>query len=254
MTTPRPTKQVADPREARIWAALEIETPIEHVTIDEASEPSHGGSAQVQMSEDDQGTSVWGTTRRAVNKRRCTWLFVILAVVSVTLGTVLRRTNSPSTHEARIDSLETFKSRLPAYSLNMAQANASSPQAKALAWLHNDSDYELYRLNQRYALGVLYYSTNIAKWSNARTWMSNTNECTWYTGSSYFGEICNESSRLSVLFVQGADLAGSIPRELELITDLRSLQFSDMLPGDVRRLQLSDSTLPRTVYSELYVS
>jgi hypothetical protein len=250
MTTPRPAKQVTDPREARIWAALELETPIQHVTIDEPSEPSHGGSAQVQISEDDDGASVWRITRRAVNKRRCTWLFVILAVVSVTLGTVLRQQDSRSPHEARIDSLETFKSRLPAYSLNMARANASSPQAKALAWLHNDSDYELYRLNQRYALGVLYYSTNIATW----TWMSDTNECTWYTGSSYFGEICNESSRLSVLFAQGADLAGATPRELELLTDLRRLQFSDMLPGDVRRLQFSDSTWPRTVYSELYVS
>jgi hypothetical protein len=243
MTSPRPAKQVADPREARIWAALEIETPIQHVTIDEASEPSHGVSAQVQISEDDDRASVWRVTRREVNERRCTWIFVILAVVSLTLGTVVRRTNSPSTHEARIDSLETFKSRLPAYSLNMAQANASSPQAKALAWLHNDSDYELYRLNQRYALGVLYYSTNIAEWSNARTWMTSTNECTWYTGSSFISEACNESSRLSVFFVQGGFyLAGSIPRELELLTDLRRLRC------------YSDAALSGSIYSELYVS
>jgi hypothetical protein len=170
MTTPQPAKQVADPREARIWAALELETPIQHVTIDEASEPPHDLSA-VQMSEDDDGASVWRITRRAVNKRKCTWLFVVLAVVSVTLGAVLRQQDSRTPHEARIDSLETFKSFLPAYSLNMAQTNASSPQAKALAWLQNDSDYELYRLNQRYALGVLYYSTNGESWINSRGWM-----------------------------------------------------------------------------------
>jgi hypothetical protein len=246
MTTPRPAKQVTDPREARIWAALELETPIQHVTIDEASEPVHGGSA-VQMSEDDDGASVWGITRRDVNKRKCTWLFVILAVVSVILGTVLRQKNSSSPHEERIDSLETFKGQLPAYSLNTALANASSPQAKALAWLHNDSDYELYRLNQRYALGVLYYSTNIANWSTGRTWMSNTNECTWYTGSSYIGEVCNESSRLSVLFFRSPDLEGSIPRELELLADLQSLDFSS-------EGLFSEGPFRGTIYSELYVS
>jgi hypothetical protein len=243
MAAPQPAKQVTDPREARIWAALELETPIEHVTIDEAGEPSHGGSARVRMSEGGGGASVWRNTRCEVNKRKCTWLFDILAVVSVTLGTILQQTNSSSPREVRIDSLETFKSRLPAYSLNMALSNASSPQAKALAWLQNDSDYELYRLNQRYALGVLYYSTNIANWSGARTWMTSTNECAWYTGSSYIGEICNESSRLSVLYVKSFDITGSIPREVELLTDLQKVElscFSESISG--------------SIYSELYVA
>jgi hypothetical protein len=238
MTTPRPAKQVADPREARIWAALEIETPIQHVTIDEASEPSHSVSAQVQTLEDKDG-SVWRRARREVGKRKCTWLFVILAVVSVTLGTVLPQKNSSSPHEARIDSLETFKSRLPAYSLNTAQTNASSPQAKALAWLQNDSDYELYRLNQRYALGVLYYSTNMGNWSGALSWMSDTNECTW--GPQ--GQICDESSRLLTLSFSEDDLVGLVPKELELLTDLQTLQFS----------RGGSDALSCPIYSEMYV-
>jgi hypothetical protein len=57
-----------------------------------------------------------------------------------------------------------FFSGLPAYSLDLAKSDADSPQAKALSWLQKDPKFNeykhVYRLYQRYALAVLYYSTN----------------------------------------------------------------------------------------------
>jgi hypothetical protein len=118
-----------------------------------------------------------------------------------------------------------FKSGLPPYSLEIAENDPSSPQAKALAWLQDDplfDEYELYRLNQRYALAVLYYSTEgESSWTNSSGWLSNLNECDWYTASS--SDICAEGSRLVALELEG--LAGSVPTELELIVDLESIVF-----------------------------
>jgi hypothetical protein len=79
-----------------------------------------------------------------------------------------------------------FMSGLPPYSLELAENVADSPQAKALAWIQNDplySEYELHRLNQRYALAVFYYSTNGDSSKNNSGWLSGASESTWYITS-----------------------------------------------------------------------
>jgi hypothetical protein len=130
---------------------------------------------------------------------------------------------------------EKFWFDLPPYSKEMA-SNASSPQARALDWLRNDPRYEvyqnLYRLNQRYALAVLYYSTNGASWYNSTGWLSNDTECSWYMDSYY---TCDESFRLSTLHLSYNALNGSIPTELELLTDLELLYLygSTQLSGTI---------------------
>jgi uncharacterized surface protein with fasciclin (FAS1) repeats len=97
MTAPQPAKQVADPSEARIWAALDLETPIQQVTFDEASEPSQSNGQQISDADVQRISGRDSIHPGEVNKRKYTWLlvcFVILVVVSVTLGTVLRQQNS----------------------------------------------------------------------------------------------------------------------------------------------------------------
>jgi hypothetical protein len=119
-----------------------------------------------------------------------------------------------------------FLAGLPAYSMDLAERDADSPQAKALTWLENDpqyNDYELYRLNQRYAMAVFYYSTNGASWDHSSRWMSDDDECTWYQYDDpglQDDNSCMEASRLSALSVNGNDLDGTIPTELELLADL----------------------------------
>jgi hypothetical protein len=244
-----PMAKTVDPSEARIWAALESETTIQQVTYDEANASAHGRQPGL-VSGRESGAyrqNLW--EKYEVVKRKYKWLtffVVILVAISVALGSILglNAKDSPSsapTSQPTFLSMDDFKRGLPAYSLKMAQINASSPQAKALAWLQSDNDYELYRLNQRYALGVLFYSTNIGKWSSSRSWMSKASECAWYTDSD--GPICDELSRLTALVLLNSDegFEGSIPRELGLLTDLKKLQFP--------RTRLS-----APIYSDLYVS
>jgi hypothetical protein len=277
MTTPEPAKTV-DPGEATIWAALGPETPVEQVTYDETDTPSPRLSNQQPSPViDEDGSSSSGRIQRRhsveqieVSKRKHRWLIVgcvVMVVASVTLGSLLglnakksnattsstkaptsRAATSPETEPSPAPSeqptflsMDEFMGGLPAYSLKAAQTNASSPQAKALAWLQNDSDYELYRLNQRYVLGVLYYSTNMQTLSSSQAWLSNASECAWYNYS--YTEICDESFRLSVLSVfesDFGDIRGSIPRELELLSDLKILDFD---PG----------SWSGSIYPELYV-
>jgi hypothetical protein len=199
-----------------------------------------------------------------------------LVVVSVTLGILLgpaqkkedpppavlrTSTSSPSQSPSFSPSspssavVAEFLSGLPAYSLDLAENDADSPQAKALAWLQQDPKFneykDSYRLYQRYALAVLYLSTNgTSSWDADRGWLSNDNECDWYTSDwfksdMYFSasvvDICGASSRLSGLHLVENGLDGSIPRELGLLSDLETMQ-------------LSDGTLTGTIPPELCVS
>jgi hypothetical protein len=148
-----------------------------------------------------------------------------------------RPTASPSTTSI----VDEFLNNLPAYSMNLAENDASSPQAKALTWLENDPQYNdykrVYRLNQRYAMAVLYYSTNGTYWSSNRGWLSDDNECTWY----HFNDpgtdddnSCVEASRLAFLDLFPNDLDGTIPTELELLTDLEYLTLrGNILSGKI---------------------
>jgi hypothetical protein len=132
-----------------------------------------------------------------------------------------------------------FLSGLPRYSLALAESDANSPQAQALAWLQDDPlyhEYELDRLYQRYALAVLYHSTSGESWYHSEKWLTNEDECTWYTHA--LDNICNDAHHLRYLFLHLNDLVGSIPTELELFTDLEYTSFGDV-------------NLTGTVYSEL---
>ena len=60
-----------------------------------------------------------------------------------------------------------------------------SPQDKALSWLMSDAETNacdgVEPVVQRYALALLYYSTNGSSWDNASGWLSSFSVCTaWY--------------------------------------------------------------------------
>jgi hypothetical protein len=163
-----------------------------------------------------------------------------------TLDPTARPTLPPTTSEPTAAAvMERFMNGLPRYSLELASANASSPQAKALAWLQNDTQYNEYqnvhRLNQRYALAVFYYSTNGDSWKNNSGWLSNASECTWYTTSisDEFSSdlICGTSTRLRDLFFSNEGLEGSLPTELELLSDLDFMSLHG--DGDLGKLSVA---------------
>jgi hypothetical protein len=164
---------------------------------------------------------------RVVNKW---WILVIVAllltIVATVLGVVLTDDD-----DYPIATVEEFKSGLPTYSLQLIESSSSSPQAKAFEWLKSDNRYPLYRLNQRYALAVLYFTTNGTSWVNSTGWLSSANECTWYMRAS--SDICNNAFRLSTLSLYNNGLDGSLPAELELLTKLYYMSLNGDLSGTI---------------------
>jgi hypothetical protein len=169
-------------------------------------------------------------------------------VAAVLLGVLLSKDGDPPVTSAPMYNMgDYWTSLLPDYSLELASTNSSSPQAKALAWLSNDSqffEYDNHRVQQRYALAVLYYSTNGEAWKNDMGWLSGEDECTWHSTVQpdtikTWGPICQAGSRFSVLDLSNNSLAGTMPSELELLSELRVMHLA-------QRVNLSV-----TVYPEL---
>jgi hypothetical protein len=164
-----------------------------------------------------------------------------LPTASPVAATPVPTTNRPTSLPTSPSVVDQFLSGLPAYSIDLASTNSGSPQAKALEWLKKDPRYDeylyAYRLNQRYALAVLYYSTNGDSWLNNTGWLSNDTECSWYS-SRYNDKICAEASRVSFLNLDSNRLDGTIPTELELLTDLEEMFFTEL-------------SLSGTIHSEL---
>jgi hypothetical protein len=136
--------------------------------------------------------------------------------------------------------VDQFISGLPSYSRQLAQSNSSSPQAKALTWIKNNSQFPLYRLNQRYALAVLYYATDGDSWDDKEGWLSEGSECDWS------GNYCSAALRLSEVIYSFVDMNGFLPSELEMLTDLETMVFF--------QVTTSDRELLGVIHSELYVS
>jgi hypothetical protein len=133
------------------------------------------------------------------------------------------------------DFAETY---IPPYSLKEAYADASSPQARALAWLNSSSvglGLEPSRLQQRYALAVFFFSMSGESWNHAGGWLVDPNECQWGAGSEHmFDEngtaiyvpTCTEENLYSTLYVSENGMAGTIPAELEMLSHLSTLWLS----------------------------
>jgi hypothetical protein len=189
-----------------------------------------------------------------VTKRRIlAAVIVVVLVVAVTVGVVLSKngdeskepmpsptlTESPTAAPSAASIVDQFLNGLPAYSVSLAENDTASPQANALRWLRDDPQYneyqDVHRLNQRYALAVLFYSTNGESWNNTDGWLSDDNECEWYAASwPSFDDVCGENSRLLVLSMFDNDLVGYLPTELEMLADLEKMYLTrDNLSGTI---------------------
>ncbi len=119
----------------------------------------------------------------------------------------------------------------------------SSPQYLALDWLANNVNYESFsddRLIQRFALATLFYSTGGILWRRNDLWLSDEDECMWYSGSSQ--SQCDESGSYIRLELDLNDLSGTLPSEVALMTNLQEINFSKS--GSLASLS---STLPSAI-------
>ena len=122
----------------------------------------------------------------------------------------------------------------------MALMDINSPQFHAYAWVASDvssnEEATTYsnndRMLQRYALGVLYFSTNGVNWSMSDGWLTSEDECTWYGISG-----CQDANTDKIISIElkGNELVGSIPPELfEFIPTLVVLNLAtNVLSGPI---------------------
>jgi hypothetical protein len=118
-----------------------------------------------------------------------------------------------------------------------------TPQFAALNWLANNANYDDYsdeRLVQRFALASFFYSTKGQEWRNNEGWLSDADECTWYSRSSQ--PQCDGSGSYIRLSLGLNDLWGTIPAELALLKNLVEIDFSKAS---------SVATLSSTIPSEI---
>jgi hypothetical protein len=94
----------------------------------------------------------------------------------------------------------------------------NSPQAVAFEWLESNtipSTQSDRIILQRFALATLYYSTEGDQWRRKDGWLTEENECSWYT----LGLLspCNNLGEYTDLNLPFNNLVGSLPPELALL-------------------------------------
>lgn len=108
-----------------------------------------------------------------------------------------------------------------------------TPQFFAYDWLLNDPDFLEYddvRLLQRFALVTLYFSTDGENWQRNDRWLSEENECLWYTTSSSLP--CDDDLLYTAVDLDLNNLFGTIPSELALLSNsLTRLDLSGNFDG-----------------------
>ena len=125
-----------------------------------------------------------------------------------------------------------------------------TPEADALFWLAYDDPAQLDpnskvdKITQRFVLASLYFATIGDGWTNSYNFLSYQDECNWNDGSysSSPGAHCRGSDGIvDTLILPKNNLAGSLPRDLGLLTHLAHFDVSEneirgLLPSTISLL------------------
>ncbi|KAI2499862.1 hypothetical protein MHU86_14600 [Fragilaria crotonensis] len=142
-----------------------------------------------------------------------------------------------------------------------ALKSSSTPQNDALHWLAQDPSLDSYsdeQKVQRFVLATLFYSTDGPDWVNSDGWISDINECTWFS----YTELCDGSGNLLQVDLRENSLLGTLPVELSWLESLEKLNLKDnSLYGQIPRefgefkslayLQFARNDLTGTLPTEL---
>lgn len=171
----------------------------------------------------------------ALRQRWClaTWL-VAVVVVGVVLGVTMGSSsksdsgnpNEP-TPSPTTQAFASLKGLIASVSFDGGASleDTDSPQYKSLAWLETNANIEEYpdwKLFQRYALGTFYYSTNGDEWSESGGWLSDDDECGWYSQAEDLEtpfEVCNDDGAYAAIVLEKININGQLPAELALLSD-----------------------------------
>jgi hypothetical protein len=123
-----------------------------------------------------------------------------------------------------------------------------SPQNQAFTWLGKNASSTMQqqdRILQRYALAALYYSTDGPNWLNNRGWLSDDDECTWFSSLAWPPSCSN--GVYTNLNLAWNNLGGIIPPEMMLLTGLKSIQLNGGEPNTVGGARTISGTLPSEI-------
>lgn len=195
-------------------------------------------AAEVDVYEDP------GFCQRNAGKIGCL-SFIIIVALAVGLGvglssvsdgaqTTTNITNSPTVSPTLSGDYDYLKSLFSAISGNEVLDDAT-PQAQALESIYDESQNGVFGvrdvteqyLKERYALRVLYYSTQGNAWGLADSNFTSTlGTCSWMNATSGNRMVCNEREEVTDLFLNVINMNGTIPSELGVLSSLSQLSLA----------------------------
>lgn len=163
-------------------------------------------------------------------KREVTGNSLLDAPLNKTLAPSLVPSWSPSSVPTQAPAMPFGVSVLPE-PLQQSLLDPTSPQSMAMEWMLEDPKYwseiPLERKLQRYALVAIYYSTTGDTWVDSKSWLNhNASECDWFSGVQGGKRPCNAATELVRLVLPSNDLKGSLPPEIELLSNIQELDLS----------------------------
>jgi hypothetical protein len=182
---------------------------------------------------------------RRVTRRRYLICSAVTVILLGMIGLIVGLTQRP----ANDFSIESFvKLYLPQYSQQAILADPESPQAIAITFLSKDPKISTYTNTERltrFSLATFYYALSDPdrrEWDNSTGWVTYTEECSWFA-SSNSKSVCSADGRFIALTLEENSLSGSLPLELELLSDLQEIRLREnfitgVLPSEIGSLEL----------------
>jgi len=129
-------------------------------------------------------------------------------------------TFAPTFSEEALEILDLLAKNSPDQGLALKN-DPSSPQYRAFLWIISEADIDLAELLERYAMAVFYYSTDGDEWTNNANWLSPLHICEWWMNGE--DSPCSFDQQLRYLDLSENNLDGTIPDEIVLLIELRSV-------------------------------
>jgi hypothetical protein len=236
-----PSFRIERERRTEITVDSEVVLPATLVGDDEA-ESSWSEAKQFDISCIPKATEIDSSklSSSSLLRRRAMMAVLVLTVVVLVVMVVSlmnrRDSNQPDRNYQTVSFAEFRDSFLLADSLQRATEDPHSPQAQALAWMEDDTqDVSVlaWRMSQRYALAVFYYSLGGDSWVNHSDWLSAIDECSWHsalqetTHTHGHESVCDNDGQYVSLVLANQNLTGTIPPEIGLLANLKMLELTE---------------------------
>lgn len=166
---------------------------------------------------------------------------MVVVITSIVLGVTLGKNSnnasdtpsypfpSPTTQDFAL-----LENLIASISLDGGAAleDVESPQSRALQWLVSNkqlAEYQDWKRIQRYVLAVIYYSLDGDNWFESTGWMSDEDECSWFTNVDINNAVCDENGSYRAISLVRNSLEGTFPREVALLSDSLGTSMIDLL-------------------------